>query len=165
MKTIQKISPNLWFNGNAEEAANYYVSIFPNSRITRTLLITEDVAKAMNVPIGSLLLIEFELDGQVFMGLNGGPQFTFNEAISLVVNCRDQKEVDHYWEKLGAGGDPKAEACGWLKDKFGVSWQVVPTAQIDMITDKDPVKVNRVMAAMMKMKKLDIAELQRVFNG
>ena len=165
MSTIQKISPNLWFNGNAEEAANYYISIFPNSRITRKLHITEDVAKAMNVPVGSLLLIEFELDGQVFMGLNGGPQFTFNEAISLVVNCTDQTEVDHYWEKLGAGGDPKAEACGWLKDKFGVSWQVVPTAQIDMITDKDPVKVNRVMAAMMQMKKLDIAELQRAFIG
>lgn len=165
MSTVQKITPNLWFDGNAEEAANHYVSIFPNSRITRTLRITDDVSKAMNVPVGSLLLVEFELDGHVFQGLNGGPHFTFNEAISLVVNCKDQQEVDHYWEKLGAGGDPKAQQCGWLKDKFGVSWQVVPTAFIDMITDKDAAKVNRAMAAMMQMKKLDLAAMTRAFNG
>jgi predicted 3-demethylubiquinone-9 3-methyltransferase (glyoxalase superfamily) len=165
MSTVQKITPNLWFNGNAEEAAEHYVSIFPNSRICRKLHITEDVAKAMGVPEGSLLLIEFELDGQIFQGLNGGPQFTFNEAISLVVNCKDQQEVDRYWEKLGAGGDKEAQQCGWLKDKFGVSWQVVPTAFIDMITDKDPVKVNRAMAAMMRMKKLNLAEMTKAFNG
>ena len=119
----------------------------------------------MGVPVGSLLLIEFELDGQIFQGLNGGPQFTFNKAISLVVNCKDQHEVDHYWEKLGAGGDPKAQQCGWLKDKFGVSWQVVPTAFIDMITDKDPAKVNRAMVAMMQMKKLDMVEMTKAFKG
>ncbi len=165
MSNIQKVSPNLWFNGNAEDAANYYVSIFPNSRIGRKLLVTEDVVKGSGRPLGSLLFLEFELDGQLFQGLNGGPQFTFSEAVSFVVNCKDQKEVDHYWEKLGAGGDPNAQMCGWLKDKFGVSWQVVPKAFIDMITDKDQVKVNRAMAAMMQMKKLDIAEMKRAFNG
>ncbi len=165
MSKIQKISPNLWFNGNAEEAANYYVTIFPNSHIGRKLFVTEDVAKGNGQALGSLLFLEFELDGQLFQGLNGGPPFVFNEAVSFVVRCKDQEEVDFYWEKLGAGGDPHAQMCGWLKDKFGVSWQVVPTAFIDMITDKDQVKVNRAMAAMMQMKKLDIAEMQRAFNG
>ena len=122
MSTVQKITPNLWFNGNAEEAAEHYVSIFPNSRICRKLHITEDVAKAMGVPEGSLLLIEFELDGQIFQGLNGGPQFTFNEASSLNVNCKDQKAVDHYWEKLGAGGDPKAEAFGEMNREYSEQW-------------------------------------------
>lgn len=165
MSTFQKIHPCLWFNGNAEEAADFYVGIFPDSRIDRKVITSEEVSAGSGVPAGTVLTVDFHLAGHPFLGLNGGPQFQFTEAISLVINCKDQQEVDHYWEKLGAGGPEAAKQCGWLRDKFGVSWQVVPERMTEMVKDSDTTKVNRMMAAMMHMKKLDIAELERAFNG
>jgi predicted 3-demethylubiquinone-9 3-methyltransferase (glyoxalase superfamily) len=152
-KTTQKIIPFLWFDSQAEEAANFYVSIFKQSRIGAITRYDDEGSKAAGRPKGSVMTVEFELDGQKFTALNGGPQFKFTEAISLVVNCDDQKEVDHFWGKLSAGG--QEVQCGWLKDRFGLSWQVVPTALIEMLQDKDPEKSKRTMAAMLKMKKLD----------
>lgn len=136
---MEKIAPFLWFDGQAEEAVKFYMSIFKNSRIGRILRYGEETAKvsASGQPVGSVLTIEFEIEGQKFVALNGGPQFRFNESVSLVVNCDTQKKVDYYWEKLTAGGGQES-ACGWLKDKFGVSWQVTPTILIDMLHDKDP---------------------------
>jgi len=156
---MQKIAPCLWFDGKAEEAAQYYVSIFKNSRITR---ITR-WGDAGPGPKGSVLTVLFQLEGEDFMALNGGPQFKFTPAISLMVDCKTQGEVDTLWDKLSEGGE-KVE-CGWVTDKFGVSWQVVPTVLMDMIADKDSKRADRVMAAMMKMKKLDIAELKRAYDG
>ena len=164
MSTLQKIHPNLWFDTQAEEAANFYVSIFPNSRIGRKTYWGKEGVN-MGMKEGSILTIEFELDGQAFVGLNAGPAFKFNEAISFVINCADQIEVDRYWEKLNQGGDPSAQQCGWLKDKFGLSWQVVPTALIDMYQEKDRARVYRVTQVMMGMKKLDLANLKQAFNG
>ena len=159
---MQKIHTCLWFDGNAAEAAEFYASIFDNSKIGTTSRY-EDPKNRSGQPVGSPMTVTFELAGQVFMGLNGGPQFKFNEAISFVVNCESQEEVDHYWEKLSAGGAP--HRCGWLKDKFGLSWQIVPTALAKLMSDSDPQKRNRVMQALLKMDKLDIAVLQAASDG
>jgi len=165
MLHAQRIAPCLWFDDQAEEAAKFYVSVFENSRIIRTSRYTEAGKENHQRPVGSVMAVAFELDGQGFTALNGGPVFKFNEAISLQVNCETQDEVDHYWQALSGGGDPKAQQCGWLKDKYGVSWQVVPVALPLMMTDADPVKVGRVTTVMMQMKKLDIAELKRAYAG
>jgi predicted 3-demethylubiquinone-9 3-methyltransferase (glyoxalase superfamily) len=159
---MQKIHPCLWFDGNAEEAARFYSSIFKNSKIG-AISRYEDANNRSGQPVGSAMVVMFEIDGQTFMGLNGGPQFKFSEAISFVVNCESQEEVDYYWEKLSAGGRP--HRCGWLKDKFGLSWQIVPTALAKLMSDPDPQKRNRVMQALLKMIKLDIAALQRASDG
>jgi len=151
----QKITSFLWFNNNAEEAVNFYVSVFKNSHIRKTVRYGETGPG----PRGSVMIIDFELDGQEFTALNGGPNFKFTEAISLVVHCKTQEEVDYFWEKLSADGGQIVE-CGWLKDKFGLSWQIVPDVLLQQLQDDDPQKRDRVMQAMMKMKKLDIAALQ-----
>jgi len=149
----------LWFDGQAEDAANFYVSIFRNSRITAV----SRCGEAGPGPKGSVMVVSYELDGQAFTALNGGPMFKFTEAISMIVHCETQAEVDHYWEKLSAGGQPGR--CAWLKDKFGVSWQVVPTALIELMQDNDPAKSARVVQAMLQMTKIDIAVLQRAYQG
>jgi predicted 3-demethylubiquinone-9 3-methyltransferase (glyoxalase superfamily) len=160
-----RISPFLWFDSEAEEAANYYVRIFDNSKIVNISHYTEVGQYIHGRPPGSVMVVDFELDGEKFRALNGGPVFKFNEALSLEVECEDQEEVDYYWDKLSAGGDPAAQQCGWLKDKYGVSWQVVPTILPKLMTDKDMSKSGRVMAAMLGMKKLDIAQLESAANG
>jgi predicted 3-demethylubiquinone-9 3-methyltransferase (glyoxalase superfamily) len=157
MPIKQRITPFLWFDGQAEEAANFYVSIFPNSKVGST----SRYGEAGPGPKGSVMTIAFELDGLSFTALNGGPMFKFTEAISLVVHCETQAEVDHYWDKLSAGG--QQVQCGWLKDKYGLSWQIVPNALIELVQDKDPAKSRRVMAAMMQMKKIDIAGLKAAY--
>jgi predicted 3-demethylubiquinone-9 3-methyltransferase (glyoxalase superfamily) len=162
-KLIQRITPFLWFDSNAEEAAKFYVSIFKNSRIGSTARYDDEGAKAAGRPKGSVMTVAFVLEGQEFTALNGGPLFKFTEAVSFVVNCETQDEVDHFWEKLSAGG--QQVQCGWLKDRFGVSWQVVPTVLIEMLHDKDPEKSRRVMSAMLKMKKIDIAGLRNAYQG
>ena len=160
---LQRITPFLWFDHQAQEAATFYVSIFDNSRILTTTRYSDEGARASGQPRGSVMTVAFELDAQAFTALNGGPHFKFTEAISLVVNCQTQEEVDHFWEKLSAGG--REVQCGWLTDGFGVSWQVVPTALIDMLNDPDPEKARRVMAAMLKMKKIQIDGLRRAYEG
>jgi predicted 3-demethylubiquinone-9 3-methyltransferase (glyoxalase superfamily) len=157
MPIKQRITPFLWFDGQAEEAANFYVSIFPNSKVGST----SRYGEAGPGPKGSVMTIAFSLDGLSFTALNGGPMFKFTEAISLVVHCETQAEVDHYWDKLSAGG--QQVQCGWLKDKYGLSWQIVPNALIELVQDKDPAKSQRVMAAMMQMKKIDIAGLRAAY--
>ena len=155
----QKITTFLWFDNQAEEAVNFYVSIFKNSRVG-------DIVRYGDTgpgPKGQVMTADFVLAGQHFSALNGGPTFKFTEAISLVVNCETQEEVDEYWEKLSAGG--QKVQCGWVKDKFGLSWQIVPTILKELLTDKDPEKTNRVMQALMKMTKLDIAELKAAYEG
>ncbi|HSB96267.1 MAG TPA: VOC family protein [Spongiibacteraceae bacterium] len=161
MQNLQKISPFLWFNTQAEEAANFYVGIFKNSKIITATRYNKESAAVSGQKEGSVMTIGFQLEGQNFAAINGGPHFKFTEAISLVVNCETQQEVDYYWEKLGAGGDPKAQQCGWLKDKFGVSWQIVPIQLPKLLNDPDAEKAVRVAQVMMKMKKLDIAALER----
>jgi len=158
---MQKITPFLWFDHKAEEAAKFYTTIFKNSKVGRILRYGEEAAKVLSSrrPVGSVLTVEFELQGQKFVALNGGPLFKFNESISFVVNCETQEEVDYFWEKLTADGGHESQ-CGWLKDKFGVSWQVVPTVLIDMLHDKDSKKSERVTAAMLQMKKIDINKLK-----
>ena len=162
MARTQKITTFLWFDGQAEEAAHYYVSIFKNSRVIATTRYDEEASKAAGRPRGSVMTVEFELDGQRFTALNGGPLFKFTEAISLVVHCESQQEVDHFWEKLSAGGE--AVQCGWLKDRYGLSWQVVPDVMLEMLQSKDPEKSRRAMAAMLTMKKLDIAALTKAYG-
>jgi predicted 3-demethylubiquinone-9 3-methyltransferase (glyoxalase superfamily) len=157
MPIKQRITPFLWFNGQAEEAANFYVSIFPNSKI----VVISRYGEAGPGPKGSVMTVGFELDGLSFTALNGDSQFKFTEALSLVVHCETQAEVDHYWSKLSAGG--REVACGWLKDKYGLSWQIVPNALMELIQDKDPAKSQRVMAAMLQMKKIDIAGLKAAY--
>ena len=156
---MQKITPFLWYDTQAEEAANFYVSIFKNSKI---LGLTRN-GDAAPGPKGSVLVAEFELEGQKFVALNGGPNFKFTEAVSFVVNCTSQEEVDYYWEKFLEGG--KESQCGWLKDKYGMSWQITPTILPELLQDKDPEKANRVMQAMMKMIKIDIETLKRAAEG
>ncbi len=156
---MQKITPFLWFDDQAEEAVKFYTSVFKNSKIGRILRYSEEAAKASGRPAGSVLTVEFEMEGQKFVALNGGPLFKFNESISFVVNCETQEEVDYFWEKLTADGGQESQ-CGWLKDKFGLSWQVVPTVLIDMLHDKDSKKSERVTAAMLQMKKIDINKLK-----
>lgn len=155
---MQKISPFLWFNNEAEEAANFYTGIFKNSKIKKVTKYTESGSKASHQPAGSVMTVAFELNGQNFTAINGGPIFKFTEAISFVVDCDTQEELDHYWEKLSEGGDPKSQVCGWLKDKYGLSWQIVPAALGDLMAD--PSRSERVMSALMKMKKIDIKTLQ-----
>ena len=158
---MQKITPFLWFNNQAEEAMKFYVAIFKNSKITTTARYTEAGREVHGRPPGSVMTVGFELNGQPFTALNGGPIFKFTEAISFQINCDTQEEIDYYWQKLTAGGDEKAQQCGWLKDKFGVSWQVVPRALSRIMSAPDKQKAGRVMNALLKMKKLNIAELER----
>ncbi len=159
------IVPCLWFDSQAEEAAQYYTGIFKTGRVTKVTRYSEVGQETHGRPPGSVLTVEFELNGMRFTALNGGPIFQFNEAISLQIMCRDQEEVDYYWEKLKAGGDPSAQVCGWVKDKFGVSWQVIPEAMLALIEDQTSEKGKRAMAAMMKMKKLDLAEIKAAYDG
>jgi predicted 3-demethylubiquinone-9 3-methyltransferase (glyoxalase superfamily) len=161
---MQKITPFLWFDDQAEEAVNFYTSLFKNSKIDRIFRYTEEAAEKTGLPVGSVLTIEFEIEGQKFVALNGGPLFKFNESISFVIDCETQEEVDYFWEKLIADGGEES-ACGWLKDKFGLSWQVTPTVLIDMLHDKDPEKAERVMKAMLKMQKIDIPKLKAAYGG
>ncbi|MEV8532518.1 VOC family protein [Streptomyces sp. NPDC051211] len=150
----------LWFDGNAEEAAAYYVSVFKDGRIGRTARYTE----AGPGPAGSVMVVEFEINGQKFVGLNGGPDFTFNEAISFQIHCADEAEVDYYWDALTADGGQEV-ACGWVKDRFGVSWQVVPAGAIELVSDPDPERAARATKAMMTMKKLDVAAMRKAADG
>ncbi|HVD94565.1 MAG TPA: VOC family protein [Candidatus Limnocylindria bacterium] len=163
---MQKITPFMWFDDQAEQAVKFYTSIFKNSKVGRILRYDEEAAKVSSSgrPVGSVLTIEFDLEDQKFVALNGGPQFKFNESISFVVNCETQPEVDYFWTKLTADGGEES-ACGWLKDKFGVSWQVTPTVLIDMLHDEDPKKAERVMKAMLQMKKIDIKTLKDAYAG
>jgi predicted 3-demethylubiquinone-9 3-methyltransferase (glyoxalase superfamily) len=161
---MQKITPFLWYDNQAEEAANFYVSVFKNSKVGSVTRYEEEGAKASGQPAGTAMTVEFELDGQRFVGLNGGPHFKFTEAVSFVVNCEGQEEVDYFWEKLTADGGAESQ-CGWLKDKYGLSWQIVPTILPQLFKSKDPEKTKRVMHAMLQMKKIDIAALQQAGEG
>ena len=161
---MQKITPFLWFDGQAEDAVNFYTSLFKNSKIGRILRNAEEAAEKTGRPVGSVLTIEFEIEGQKFVALNGGPLFKFNESVSFVVNCETQEEVDYFWEKLTADGGEESK-CGWLKDKFGLSWQVTPTVLIDMLHDKDPEKAERVMKTMLQMQKIEIPKLKAAYGG
>lgn len=154
---MQKITPNLWFANEAEEAVKFYTSIFKNSKIGKTTYYGKEGYEVHGMPEGSILTIEFELEGQKFLALNGGPVFKFNESVSFIIDCKDQAEVDYFWERLGEGGDPKSMQCGWLKDKFGLSWQVVPSELGELLSGPNSGKV---MSAMLEMKKLDIAKLK-----
>jgi predicted 3-demethylubiquinone-9 3-methyltransferase (glyoxalase superfamily) len=156
-----RITPCLWFDGQAEEAAAFYTSVFPNSRIVKVARYGKEGAAVSGMPEGSAMTVAFQLDGQDFTALNGGPQFRFTEALSLVVDCASQAEVDHYWARLSEGGDEKAQQCGWLKDRYGVSWQVVPTQLPELLSHPDPEKARRAMQAMLGMQKLDLAALRR----
>lgn len=158
---MRRITPFLWFDGQAEQAAAFYVSIFPNSAIRQVLRYGEAGQEQHGQAPGTAMTVAFELDGQPFTALNGGPVFRFTEAVSFVVNCTTQKEVDHYWENLGAGGDPAAQQCGWLKDRYGLSWQIVPQRLVELLDDPDLAKSGRVMQALMQMKKIDIAMLEQ----
>lgn len=158
---MQKITPFLWFNNNAEEAVDFYISIFKNSKGGNALRYDEEGAKVSGQAKGSVMTVPFQLNGQDFVALNGGPVFKFTEAISFVVNCETQEEIDYYWEKLSEGGDKNAQQCGWLKDKFGLSWQIVPTILGRLLSDPDPEKSKRAMGAMLQMKKIDIATLEK----
>ena len=161
MSAMKKITPCLWFDSEAEDAASYYVSIFPNSRIGEISRFGEAGQEIHHKPVGSVMAVEFELDGNPFVGLNGGPMFKFSEATSFQIFCETQEEVDHYWNHLTKGGDADAQQCGWLKDKFGVSWQVIPNVLIELLKDPDAAKSQRVANAMLQMKRMDIAGLQR----
>ena len=160
---MQKITPFLWFDNQAEEAVKFYTSIFKNSKIGKIARYDEAGEKVSGRPAGSVMTIEFQLEGQKFVALNGGPGFKFTEAVSFVVNCRTQAEVDRFWKKLSAGG--KEVQCGWLKDKYGVSWQIVPTVLVEMLSDKNAAKSQRVMQVMLKMVKLDIKRLEQAAKG
>jgi predicted 3-demethylubiquinone-9 3-methyltransferase (glyoxalase superfamily) len=161
----QRITPFLWFDNQAEEAAAFYTSIFKNSKVLTTARYTEEASNAAGRPAGSVMVVDFELDGQRLSALNGGPHFKFNEAISLVVHCQSQEEVDYFWDRLSKDGDPSAQQCGWLKDRFGLSWQVVPDKVTALLTDRDPGKARRAMAAILTMKKINIAEVERAAAG
>jgi predicted 3-demethylubiquinone-9 3-methyltransferase (glyoxalase superfamily) len=165
MPATTKIAPCLWFDDRAEEAARFYVGIFKHSKILEISRYSEAGREVHGRPPGSVMAVSFELEGQPFTALNGGPLFKFSEAISFQVPCETQAEVDHYWSKLSTGGDPSAQQCGWLKDKFGLSWQVVPTVLLKMLMDPDPAKSKRAMNAMLQMKKFDIATLERAYAG
>src|SRR5213595_727410 len=161
---MQKITPFLWFDDQAEDAVNFYTSLFKNSKTGRILRYNAEAAEKTGRPVGSVLTIEFEIEGQKFVALNGGPLFKFNESVSFVINCETQEEVDYFWGKLTADGGEES-ACGWLRDKFGLSWQVTPTVLIDMLNDKDPKKAGRVMKAMMQMQKIEINKLKAAYGG
>ena len=157
---MPKITPNLWFDTEAEEAARFYVSVFPNSEITAVT----HYGEAGPREAGMVLTVDFSLDGQEYTAINGGPEFTFDEAVSFLVNCADQAEVDHYWDRLREGGGEES-VCGWLKDRYGLSWQVCPVGMVEMLNDPDKERANRAMTAMLGMKKLDLAALQAAFDG
>jgi predicted 3-demethylubiquinone-9 3-methyltransferase (glyoxalase superfamily) len=165
MAKIQRIAPCLWFDSQAEEAAKFYVGIFKDSKITAISRYSKAGFEIHRRPEGSVMTVAFKLDGQPFTALNGGPIFKFNEAVSLQVYCATQKEIDYYWQRLGEGGDPRARQCGWLKDKFGLSWQVAPAGMEKMLKDHRSAKAQRVMAAVMQMKKFDLAALKRAYDG
>ena len=162
---MQKITPFLWFDSQAEEEVNFYVAIFKNSKILKVTRYSDPVAQAAGRPKGSVMTVAFELEGEKFTAINGGPQFKFTEAVSFVVSCDSQAELDNYWNKLSKGGDEKAQQCGWLKDKYGLSWQVFPTVLPEMLKDHESQQAQRVMNALLRMKKIDIAELERAFAG
>jgi len=165
MPSQARITPCLWFDSQAEEAANYYVGIFKNSKIKNIGRYGEAGKENHGKPAGSVMIVEFDLDGQAFTALNGGPIFKFNEAVSLQVRCKDQAEVDYFWEKLGAGGDPKAQVCGWLKDNYGLSWQIVPDVIPKLLGDQKSAAGQRAMTEMMRQKKPDFAALQKAYDG
>lgn len=165
MHFTRRIAPCLWFDDQAEEAAEFYTGIFRNSKIITSSRYGEAGHEIHGRPAGSVLTVAFELDGQPFTALNGGPVFKFNEAISLQVNCDTQEEVDYYWEKLSEGGDARAQQCGWLKDRYGISWQIVPVAVPKMLSDPDTDRSFRAMQAILQMKKIDIAALERAYAG
>jgi len=156
---VQKIKPFLWYDKDAEEAATLYVSIFKNSKVLNVSRYNEAGAQAAGRPAGSAMTVEFELEGQTFLALNGGPHFKFSEAVSFVVSCQTQEEIDYFWEKLTADGGAESQ-CGWLKDKFGLSWQIVPAVMAELMTSKEPGKAQRVMQAMLQMKKIEIENLK-----
>ncbi|MDV7764553.1 VOC family protein [Peribacillus sp. CSMR9] len=162
---IQKITTNLWFDSQAEEAAKFYTSIFENSRIGRITSYGNEGNQIHGKTMGSVMTVEFELEGQTFVALNGGPQFKFTEAISFIIHCEDQKELDYYWGKLSEAGDEKAQVCGWLKDQFGVSWQIIPENLTEMVNDSNPEKSERMMKALLQMKKIDIKTLKQAYHG
>lgn len=162
---ISPLTTCLWFDGQAEEAAQLYTSVFPNSKITHRQHYAGVAQDVHGQQPGSLMVIEFSLGGHKFVGLNGGPMFKHSEAVSFMVDCDDQSEIDHYWEKLGEGGDPNRRQCGWLADKFGVAWQVIPKALKEMMSSDDKEAAGRVTAAMMQMKKMDLAGLRKAFEG
>jgi predicted 3-demethylubiquinone-9 3-methyltransferase (glyoxalase superfamily) len=163
--TIQKITPCLWFDRQAEEAAMFYTSIFSNSRIGRITHYGKEGYEIHKMPEGTVLTVEFELEGQTFTALNGSPAFKFNEAISFQIFCKTQKEVDYYWEKLSEEGDKESQQCGWLKDKYGLSWQIVPEGLNDFISGPDFEKSERAMKALLQMKKIDIDEIKQAYDG
>lgn len=165
MATTTRIVPCLWFADEAEEAARFYTSVFKNARIVSITRYSNAGVEIHQRPAGSVMTVEFDLDGNRFTALNGGPHFKFNEAVSLQVMCDTQEEIDYFWEKLSEGGDPKAQVCGWLKDRYGLSWQVVPTGMEEMFKDSTSPATERAMNAMLRMKKPIIAELQRAFAG
>lgn len=165
MSITQRIRPCLWFDDQGEDAARFYTGIFPNSRIVTITRYGQAGFEIHGRPAGSVMTVLFELDGQAFTALNGGPHFIFNEAVSFEVHCASQEEVDYYWERLGEGGDPAAQQCGWLKDRFGLSWQVVPEGMEQMMADPESRGAQRAMNAMLQMKKLDIAALERAYAG
>jgi predicted 3-demethylubiquinone-9 3-methyltransferase (glyoxalase superfamily) len=158
---LNRIAPCLWFDDQAEQAAAFYVSVFKNSRIVTVTRYGEAGRETHHRPPGSVMVVAFELDGQPFTALNGGPVFTFNEAVSFQVNCETQKEIDFYWEALSKGGDPRAQQCGWLKDQYGLSWQVVPRMLQELLKDHTSETAQRAMETMLRMKKIDISELER----
>lgn len=162
-KKVQKVTPFLWFDNQAEEAVSFYTSIFPNSEALIITRYGEEGAEVSGMPKGTVMTVAFQLDGQDFVALNGGPAFRFNEAISFVINCDSQEEIDYYWEKLSQGGDRDAQQCGWLKDKFGVSWQIVPSMIGELLNDPD--RSRNVMKALLKMKKIDLATLKKAYDA
>jgi predicted 3-demethylubiquinone-9 3-methyltransferase (glyoxalase superfamily) len=164
MGTVQKITPFLWFDNQAEDAANFYVSIFNNSALGAVNRYGKEGFEVHGRPEGSAMTVNFRLEDQEFTALNGGPHFKFTEAISFVVKCETQSEVDHYWNRLSEGGDERAQRCGWLKDKYGVSWQIVPTALFELMGGTDARRSQRVMRAMLQMKKLDVATLRQAYE-
>lgn len=162
---MTKFRINLWFDNEAEEAARFYTSVFRDSKMGAVTHYPKSAEEVSGKRAGSVMTVEFELFGQPFIALNGGPDFRFNEAVSLVIDCQDQAEIDYYWQQLGEGGDPSAQVCGWLKDKYGVSWQVVPLEFRRMSIDQDPAKAERVFAALLPMKKIDLRELRQAYEG
>jgi len=162
---VKRVSPCLWFADQAEQAANFYTSIFKDSRIVNITRYGTAGFEVHHRPAGSVMTVDFDLNGVRFTGLNGGPAFTFNPAVSFQVICDTQEEVDYFWDKLKEGGDPKAQQCGWLQDKFGLSWQVVPDGMDEMMKDPESEAASRAMSAMLQMKKLDLGELKRAYAG
>jgi predicted 3-demethylubiquinone-9 3-methyltransferase (glyoxalase superfamily) len=162
---VKRVSPCLWFADQAEQAANFYTSVFKDSRIVNITRYGTAGFEVHHRPAGSVMTVDFDLNGVRFTALNGGPAFTFNEAVSFQIICDTQEEVDYFWSKLTEGGDPKAQQCGWLKDKFGLSWQVVPEGMDEMMKDPESEAASRAMSAMLQMKKLDLGELKRAYAG